>query len=77
MLNKLHLKLRSIINPYAEEEALAKQELLRSTSKKKRRRISFSISKRQRFIISVIILSLGFFFRSIFLVGTRLLLQSF
>lgn len=62
MLNKLLLKLRSIVNPYAEEEAQIQQ-------KKSRKAPTFVISKRQRFIISVGILSLGLFLSEYFFSG--------
>lgn len=60
MLNTLLLKLRSIINPYAVEEF---------RQKKGRRKVSISISKRQRFIISVFFLSLSLFLSEYFFSG--------
>jgi hypothetical protein len=60
MFDALLLKLRSIINPYAAEEA---------RQKKSRRSVFSSITKRQKFIISVAILSLGLFLSEYFFSG--------
>ena len=57
MLDTILTSLRSIINPYAHEEARIKRS---------RRGGVPAISKRQKFIISVIILSLGLFFSEYF-----------
>lgn len=57
MLDTLILKLRSVVNPYAVEEA---------KQKKARRLATPPISKRQKFIISVAILCVGLFFSEYF-----------
>jgi len=60
MLDTILIKLRSIINPYAAEEA----------SKKRSKRIPQTpISKRQKFIASVVVLSIGLFFSEYFFSG--------
>lgn len=61
MLDTLLLKLRSIVNPYAFEEAKRK--------KSRRTTILSTITKRQKFIISVAILSLGLFLSEYFFSG--------
>ena len=60
MFDALLLKLRSVINPYAVEEA---------RQKKSRRSVFSSITKRQKFVISVAVLSLGLFLSEYFFSG--------
>lgn len=58
MFDALLLKLRSIVNPYAAEEM--KQKKSRQNSSR------FFLSKRQKFILSVVLLSLGLFLSEYF-----------
>ena len=64
MFDKVLLTLRSIINPYAVEEVKPKRP---------KRKLRFSITKRQKFILSVVLLSGSLFFSEYFLSGYAIL----